>query len=219
MTPDYEKAALIASETLIKFGINSAPVAPVLILNQLPDVMLVSFESLSNDLEKSRQCVMSMMGEKNQDAFTTVQIIGNQKRHIVTYNQLLPVFLAQRALARELGHILLGHDGSLPEDVRQEEAKCFAHHLLCPRPLVHLVQAAGFKFTMEILGNLTGCNEYCISCMRKIPATHVPAELNRKIRDQFMTYFVNFFNYQRVARHKDGSLLADFGTYMDGYEE
>ena len=154
MTPDYESAALRAAETLIKYGINSTPVVPILILKQLPDVLLVSYESLSNDMEQSRQCVMSMMGEKNQDAFTTVQVANGRKLYIVTYNQMLPVFLEQRALARELGHILLGHDGSLPEDVRQEEAKAFAHHLLCPRPLVHLVQASGLRVTMEVLNNL-----------------------------------------------------------------
>lgn len=220
MTPDYESAALRAAETLIKYGINSTPVVPILILKQLPDVLLVSFESLSNDMDQSRQCVMSMMGEKNQDAFTSVQTTPDgRKLYIVTYNQMLPVFLEQRALARELGHILLGHDGSRPEDVRQEEAKAFAHHLLCPRPLIHAVQASGLRVTMEVLNNLTGCNDYCISCMRKIPATHVPPEMNRKIRDAFMPYFVNFFNYQRVATHKDGSQKADFGTYMDGYEE
>ena len=219
MTPDYEKAALTASETLIKYGINSTPVAPLLILQQLPDVLLVSYESMSRDMDTSRQCVMSMIGEKNQDAFTTFLDDNGKKHYIVAYNQMLPVFLEQRALARELGHILLGHDGSRPEDVRQEEAKTFAHHLLCPRPLIHAVVASGIRFTMEVLGNLTGCNDYCISCMRKIPATHVPAEMNRKIRDNFMPYFVNFFHYQRVATHKDGSMMADFGTYMDGYEE
>ena len=87
MTPDYESAALRAAETLIKYGINSTPVVPILILNQLPDVLLVSFESLSNDMDQSRQCVMSMMGEKNQDAFTSVQTTPDgRKLYIVTYN-------------------------------------------------------------------------------------------------------------------------------------
>lgn len=219
MTPDYERAAIKATETLIKYSIDTSPVIPLQILRKIPGVMVVSYEALSSDVEQSRQCVMSVYGEKNQDAFTTVQVVGDKKWYIVTYNQRLPVFLEQRALARELGHIVLGHDGSLPEDVRNAEAKAFAHHLLCPRPLIHAIQAAGLRFTMEVLGNLTGCNDYCITCMRKIPGTHVPAELNRKVRNQFMPFIVNFFEYQRVARHKDGSLMADFGTYMDGYEE
>ncbi len=219
MKPDFERAALKATETLIKFGIDSAPVVPIQILRKIPGVMVISYEDLSTDIDQSRKCVMSVYGESNQDAFTTVQIAEGRKWYIVTYNQRLPVFLEQRALARELGHIILGHDGSLPEDVRNDEAKAFAHHLLCPRPLIHAVKASGLRFTMEVLGNLTGCNDYCISCMRKIPATHVPADLNRQVRNAFMPFIVNFFDYQRVATHKDGSMIADFGSYMDGYEE
>ena len=123
------------------------------------------------------------------------------------------------SLARELGHIILCHDGSLPEDVRNEEAKAFANHLLCPRPMIHAFQAAGLRITTEMLGNLTGCFDYCLSCMRRIPAVSVPVELNRLVRDQFMDYIINYIEYYRNATLTDGSALADFGSYMDGYEE
>jgi hypothetical protein len=55
--------------------------------------------------------------------------------------------------------------------------------------------------------------------MRKTPPVSVPRDLNAQVRDQFFPYFKNFFDFQRYAAHKDGSALADFGTYMDGYEE
>ena len=219
MTPDYENAAIKATETLIRFGINSAPVAPLPILKRIPGVLVVSYETMSNDLDQDRQCVMSMFGEKNQDAFTSVSILDGKPKYLVTYNQRLPFSLLQRGLARELGHIILGHDGSRPEKIRNEEAKCFAHHLLCPRPLIHAIQVSGIRLSVEVLGNLTGCYDYCLSCMRKQPAVHVPAELNRKVRDLFMPYIINFFEYQRYAQRKDGSALADFGSYMQGYTE
>ena len=47
----------------------------------------------------------------------------------------------------------------------------------------------------------------------------MPAELNRIVRDNFMPYILNFFEYQRHAAQYDGSALADLGTYMDNYEE
>lgn len=219
MTPDYENAAIKATETLIRFGINSAPVAPLPILKRIPGVLVVSYETMSNDLDQDRQCVMSMFGEKNQDAFTSVSILDGKPKYLVTYNQRLPFSLLQRGLARELGHIILGHDGSRPEKIRNEEAKCFAHHLLCPRPLIHAIQVSGIRLSVEVLGNLTGCYDYCLSCMRKQPAVHVPAELNRNVRDLFMPYIINFFEYQRYAQRKDGSALADFGSYMQGYTE
>ena len=219
MTPDFQTAAIRATETLIKYGIFSAPVDPLLILKRIPGVLAVSYESMSSDVDQDRRCVMSLFGEKNQDAFTSVNYKDGKPQYLVTFNQRLPAALIQRGLARELGHIMLGHDGTRPESVRNDEAKCFAHHLLVPRALIHALQASGVRLTVEVLGNLTGCYDYCLSCMRKQPAVHVPADLNRIVRDQFMPYITNFFEFQRYAAHKDGSALADFGTYMDGYEE
>ena len=219
MTPDYQRAATKAAETLIKYGISSAPVDPLLILKRLPGVLAVSYESMSSDVDQDRRCVMSLFGEKNQDAFTSVNYKDGKPQYLVTFNQRLPAALIQRGLARELGHIMLGHDGTRPESVRNDEAKCFAHHLLVPRALIHALQASGVRLTVEVLGNLTGCYDYCLSCMRKQPAVHVPADLNRAVRDQFIPYITNIFEYQRYASLKDGSALADFGSYMDGYEE
>ena len=219
MTPDYQKAAIKATETLIKFGINSAPVSPLPILKNIPGVLVFSYQSISNHIDQDRRCVISMFGDGNQDAFTTVNMKDGKPQYIVTYNQQLSQVFVQRSLARELGHIILGHDGSLPEAVRNEEAKAFANHLLCPRPMIHAFQAAGLRITTEMIGNLTGCFDYCLSCMRRIPAVSVPVELNRLVRDQFMDYIVNFIEYYRNATLTDGSALADFGSYMDGYEE
>jgi Zn-dependent peptidase ImmA (M78 family) len=42
----------------------------------------------------------------------------------------MPFDIVRKALARELGHIVLGHDGTRPEDVRNQEAECFAKVLL-----------------------------------------------------------------------------------------
>lgn len=219
MTPDYQTAAIKASETLIRFRISSAPVSPLPILKQLPGVLVVSYETMSNDVEQDRSCVMSLFGDRNQDAFTSVNVLEGKKHYLVTYNQRLPQVFIQRALARELGHIILGHDGTRPEDVRNEEAKCFAHHLLVPRPLIHAITASCLRLTTEVLGNLTGCYDYCLTCMRRIPPVSVPEELNRAVRDQFMPYILNFFEFQRYAQKSDGSALADLGTYMDNYVE
>ena len=219
MKPDYEHAAMMAADTLVRFGIDSAPVAPLHILKDVPNTIVLSYEDVSNIVSQDRSCVISTFGEKNQDAFTSVHIANGTPHYIVTYNQRLPFFLHQRALARELGHIVLGHVGSLPEDVRNEEAKAFAHHLLMPRALIHAIQASGIRLTTEVVNNLTGCNDYCMACMRKLPPVHVPADLNRAVRDHFMPYIKNFFEYQRTAAHHDTSALADLGNYMEGYEE
>ena len=121
--------------------------------------------------------------------------------------------------AVDAGLVVLEHDGTLPEDVRMEEAKAFAHHLLCPRPLIYSIQKTGIRLTVDILGNLTGCYGTCLACMRRIPAVNVPPELNRKIRDNFMPYILNFFDFEIGETAADGSESADFGSYMDNYKE
>ena len=219
MTPDYQRAATMAAETLIKYGINSAPVSPLPILKNYPGVLVLSYDSLSDKMQQDRRSLISSLGEKSEDAFTTVSVRDGKQFYIVTYNQHLSQVLIQRALARELGHLVLGHDGSRPEEVRNSEARAFAHHLLVPRPLIHAVQVSGIRLTEEVLGNLTGCFHHCLSCMRHMPGVHVPAELNHLVFEQFKDYFINFFYYQQSAMHSDGSALADLGTYMDYYEE
>ena len=219
MTPDYQTAAIKATETLIKYNISSAPIDPLPILKKYPGVLVLSFAEMSEDVGIERKRVVSIFGDKNQDAITTAYNTDGRTLYVVGYNQQLPLYMVQRALARELGHIVLGHDGSREDAVRTNEAKTFAHHLLCPRALIHMVQAAGIRITTEVLGNLTGCYDRCLYCMRRVPGVKVPAELNRAVRDQFKDYFYNFFDFQRSISHEDGSALADFGTFMDGYEE
>ena len=219
MTPDYERAAIKATETLIQHNIGTAPVDPLPVLKKTPGVLVMTFEEMSQKTNIDRKEILDTFGCKNQDAVTTVFVNSDDIRYVVTYNRMLSSGIICRALARELGHIILGHDGTRPEEVRNEEAKAFAHHLLCPPALIHSLQASGIALTVETLGNITGFYDYCISCIRKHPAVKVPAELNRKVRDLFMPYIMNLFEYQRYASTKDGSALADLGPYMDLYEE
>ena len=51
------------------------------------------------------------------------------------------------------------------------------------------------------------------------PATHVPPDLNRRIREQFADYLVDFLDFQSYLSQEDDSMIANFGSFMDGYEE
>lgn len=219
MKPDFERAASAAIQILIKYNIGTAPVDPLPILKNMDGVFVMTFEEASSKTNMNRQELLNMYGCQNQDAVTSVYIIGDKLHYFVTYNRLLPSRIIDMALARELGHIVLGHDGSRPEDIRQEEAKCFAHHLMLPRPLLHSLFASNLRVTEDLIRNITGCPGHCLPCIRKQPGVSVPAELNRIVRDNFMPYILNFFEYQRHASLYDGSALADLGSYMEGYEE
>ena len=219
MTPDYERAAIKATETLIKYRISSAPVDPLPILKAIPNVLVMTFAEMSDMAHIDRQELLSMYGCENQDAVTTAYIAGDKTHYTVTYNRLLPSRIIDIALARELGHIVLEHDGTRPEEVRQEEARCFANHLMLPRPLIHAIQSEGIRMTVELVSDLAGIPDRCLNCIRSQPGVTVPAELNRIVRDNFAPYIQNFIGFQRYATLKDETSLADFGTYMDGYIE
>ena len=218
MTPNLERAATAAVETLIKYNVTSAPVAPLRILKAFPGVIVLSFAEMAESIGIERMALLASMDD-TKDAVTLVKEVGGKLRYFVGYNMLLPEYMLQRAIARELGHIVLGHDGSRPLEVRLAEAMFFARHLLCPRPLIRAIQETGIPITVETLGLITGCYERCLVGMQKSHGVHVAPELNSMLREQFAAYVQNFVDCQTILTANDGSALVNFGSYMDNYEE
>jgi len=218
-TPDYERAATAAAETLIRYNVTSAPVAPLRILKAIPGVIVLSFTELATGMGVERKALLEQYGDSAKDAFTLAKEVGGRMRYFVGYNLLLPDYLLQRAIARELGHIVLGHDGTRPEDVRMLEAMFFARHLLCPRPLIRAIQDADIPITVETLGLITGCYERCLIGLQKSHGVRVAPALNRMLREQFSAYVDNFADCRTILTVNDDSALVNFGSYMDNYEE
>lgn len=218
-TPDFQRSATAAAETLIKYHVVSAPVAPLRILKSIPGVIVLSFAEMAEEIGIDRSELLCKYNGMNKDAFTVVKEMDGKLRYIVSYNLLLPEYLLQRAIARELGHIILGHDGSRTEEVRTMEAMFFARHLLCPRPLIKAIQDTGIPITIEMLGLITGCYERCLVGLQKSQGVHVSPDINRTVKEQFMPYIDNFVSCKPIFAHDDGSVLVNFGTFMDGYEE
>lgn len=219
MTPDYDRAATAAAEILIKYDVRKAPVDVKRIFKDAPNAFLFTFTEMSSRIGIDRADLVTTFEAESRDAVSSVIVRNGEKRYIVAYNNRLSDFLVQRALARELGHIALGHDGTRPEAVRNAEALAFARHFICPRALVHSIMEKGHRVTFEMLGNMTGCYERCLMGMQGTPAAHVPPELNRKIKAQFREYVDEFLDFQSFLALEDRSMIANFGTFLDGYEE
>ena len=220
MEPNYDLAATRATEILISQHITETPIPSMPILLNYPGVRIMSFTSISDQVEVDRDDLVPMFGW-NQDAVTLHVTRGlDDVRYIVIYNMKLPHEEIRRSIARELGHIVLGHDGQTrPMDVRMAEALCFAHHLLTPRPIIHMIQQSGVPFTMNVLAHTTGCSADCVEELRTIPGVHVPADLNQQVRDLFAPHILEYIRFHAAAPKLDTSPVIDFGTYMDHYEE
>lgn len=219
MNPDFQRAAIVAAETLVNFNVSTTPVSPFPILKKINNVRLIPFAKVAETVNKDREDVIDTFGIEFGAAVTTMIQDNEKVYYFVAYNQLVQQVLLQRALARELGHIALGHDGSRSVEVRMAEAYCFAHHLLTPRAVIKMLQESPHPLTMNTLCNVTGCNKGCVERLQKIPGVEVPAELNRKVRELFAPRLNEYFRYQPIIQKTDTSDIIDFGSFMDGYIE
>ena len=121
MKPDLEKAARKAKELK-----ESGADCPLQILKTLKYVGAASFADASARYGINRESLLAMFDDGNQDAITRYR----NGSYLVIYNQELPCRIIRHAVARELGHIVMEHDGSRPEDVRMAEAEYFAEQFL-----------------------------------------------------------------------------------------
>ena len=121
MEPDFKKAEQKAKEMK-----EAGEDCPLQMLKKLPNVAAVSFANASERYGVSRETMISMFDIENQDAITMFR----NGSYLVIYNQELPCKTIRHAVARELGHIVMDHDGTRPEDVRMQEAEYFAEQFL-----------------------------------------------------------------------------------------
>ena len=219
MEPDYNKAATKAMEILIANNISETPVDTLSILLKYPGVRVISFKSFAIQAGIQRHDLIPLFGE-NQDACTfNLDMDIDGVKYVVVYNMQLPYEIIWRGIARELGHIVLGHDGQTRStEVRMEEALCFAHHLISPRPVLHMLQQE-IPLTMNVLTATTGCSDECVDELREIPGAHVPPELNRQVKELFSRGISEYIRFYKASNKTDKSPLIDYGTFMDNYEE
>lgn len=217
MKPDFDKAATMAMKTLIENGITETPVDSLSILLNYPGVRVMSFTSFASQAGVDRNDLVPLFG-MNQDAATFHIDIIDGVSYVVVYNMRLPFDIIWRGVARELGHIVLGHDGSRPAEVRRAEALTFAHHLISPRPVIFQLQQS-LNLTMNVLTATTGCSDSCVEELRTIPGAHVPAEINRQVRDLFSRSIDEYIRFNNAAQKEDSSPVIDFGSYMENYIE
>ena len=110
--PDYETAASKAMQILIDRNIKGTPVNPMPIMVNYPGVRVMPFTRMADEAGMEWEELVPMFGT-NQDAATFHLDMPNLEdvHYVVVYNMRLPFEIIWRGIARELGHIVLGHNG------------------------------------------------------------------------------------------------------------
>ena len=70
MTPDYEKAAIKATETLIKYNICTSPIDPLPVFKRTHGCLVLSFTEMSNQIGIDRDNLLTSFETENHDAVT-----------------------------------------------------------------------------------------------------------------------------------------------------
>lgn len=219
--PDYDRAASAAMQLLVDNHFTETPINPMPVLMSFPGVRVLPYAKMATDAGMDRQDLIYLFGNAEASTFYLNPVSSglDDVRYIVVYNMFMPSEIIWRGIARELGHIVLGHDGVTRENkARMAEALCFAHHLISPRPVLRLLQEKG-PLTMNVLINTTGCSYECVEELQTIPGARVPAELNRQVRDLFAPHLLEYLNFYHSSAKQDTSPFVYLGSFMDGYEE
>lgn len=220
-TPDLDAAAIKAMEILRDHRITETPVNPMDFLTEYTNVRIMPFTRMAQIAGIRRKDLVPMFGSNQDAALFHMTMPGMEAvEYVIVYNMRLPIEIIYRGIARELGHIALGHDGKTRHpDARMAEAMTFAHHLMCPRPILRVIQESGMPITMDVLTETMGCSDVCVSDMQSIPGVHVPKELNREVRELFAPRILEYISFHIASPMQDKSPILDLGTYMDFYEE
>ena len=220
-TPDLESAAVRAMEILRDHRITETPINPVGFLEEYNNVRVMPFARMAQIAGMERKDLIPLFGSNQDAALFHMAMPGmGTIDYVIVYNMRLPIEIIYRGIARELGHIALGHDGQTRHpEARMAEALTFAHHLLCPRPVIHLIRESGIPLTMDVLTETLGCSDVCVSDMQTIPGVRVPADLNREIKELFAPHILEYISFHKSSPMKDRSPVLDLGTYMENYEE
>lgn len=144
--PDYHRATRNAYRTLLAAKIDRLPVDVVEICARCHDTTLVSFRAARDIMgwdfdpffDGPSRYAITIRRWRDGRAYHT--IIWNDDEMSMNSGQF------RFAVAHELAHVILRHPGGL-HPASELEANVFAQHLLCPRPVLEVIQPQNY---MEI---------------------------------------------------------------------
>jgi len=140
--PDYHRATRNAYRTLLATGVDHLPVDVAALCARCQNTKVMSFHEarhLFDDFEP-------LWDGPSRMAFAMRRALNGKIHNLILWNdeEMSPGSgLYRFSLAHELGHIVLRHSQDASY-VAELEANCYAQHLLCPRPVLEVLQPRGY---------------------------------------------------------------------------
>ena len=218
---DCTTAATQATRALIKFGISRTPIYPQHILQHSQYASVITFGS-DSEYDEIVLNTKTFFSSRANDFFMTLPYINKngEDQYLFAMKRNAQIGKLKLSLAVELGHIYLGHTAMMRNGSRkQQEAECFATHLVFPRPVIQLLMDRGFVFTKRTFSRIFGDCEWCLDSILTAAPVTVSAELNRLLKEQFVPYIDTLEETGLLKIPTYNAPVLDLSRYMEGYEE
>jgi hypothetical protein len=163
--PDYHRATRNAYRTLLATKIDALPIDIDTVCARCRNTRVLSFREACSRYEGFEP----FYDGPSRTAFTLRQFEGDLAHNIIFWNDedmRRGSGVYRFSLAHELGHIVLRHS----EDsgyAAELEANVFAQHLLCPRPVLEVLQPKDHYEIMHLCGVSQSAARIVFSTLRQ----------------------------------------------------
>lgn len=203
MIPNYTRALNVSIEVLKKYNINKAPIDLMKIVEQLPDLKVLSYSSFINlygcTIEELIDILESDLGAISRDPKT--------KNFVIYYNDTKGnKGLDRFTIAHELGHYFLDHFSLITQQVlnrggftprqykiMEKEANCFARNLLAPVPLYKKIPHDPFTFDWMVMDTFNISYEAAITRAKFLRLDSY--RITKEHLNYFETYEILYYTY------------------------
>lgn len=187
MTPNYNRAAAKAYQTLLALRISALPIDPLMILHQCKNTAVHTYEEVMPRFGvRDPQYFKSMVMER-KDALTVRRDQGGRIVYEMFYDARANPRRMRYTIAHELGHILLNH--RMEEPWEEREADYFASQLLAPRPVFNVLAAYGYDSgNPEVIAAAFQLSKAAAEIAARAPCHQPETGIYRAVYDQFEEY-------------------------------
>ena len=206
--PDYHRATRNAYRTLIATGVDHLPVDVAALCARCRNTRVMSFceaRHLFDDFEP-------LWDGPSRMAFTMRRLHDGITENLILWNdeEMSPGSgLYRFSLAHELGHIVLRHSEGA-DYVAELEANCYAQHLLCPRPVLEVLQPRDYLEISYLCGVSRDAARIVASLLRQ-ENRYVDMDMWKRIFEAFsldehrnVCDFLSLFDQRRINRTRIG---------------